>query len=120
MSDTPTLSEVENMYGKIANPDRAEQLIPQAERFVEDVLDDAVLLRQNLRGNRKDINVLMACHLIQLMEGGESQSKSQSGGNVSYNTVTGETMDTLSETRFGRMLLEYKRPRANISTYRTF
>ena len=123
MSDhTPTADEVKAFYGKVAIDDttRINTIIETAERYVESVLDDAILRRANVRGDRKDINIWIACHMIQLTEGGETGSQSSSAGNVTYNTVTGETQDTLSETRWGRMVLEYKRPRANISVERTF
>ena len=95
---TPTPDEVKAFYGKIAidDEDRINTIIETAERYVGDLLDDAILRRANLRGNRKDINIWMACHMIQLSEGGETGSQSSSAGNITYNTVTGETQETLS------------------------
>jgi hypothetical protein len=67
-----------------------------------------------LEGNRDDFVRWVAAHYAELSMGGEAQSESATGGSVNYNTVTGENLNGLSETRYGRQALDYVRSRANI------
>lgn len=60
-----------------------------------------------IEGNRDDFVKYLTAHLWELAEGGEAQSESSTGGSVNYNTVTGETMNSLTQTRYGREALEY-------------
>jgi len=81
-----------------------------------DLLDDAKAIRDGsysgrvsttpiLEGDQDVFTKYLAAHLWTLAEGGEAQSESAGGGNVTYNTVTGEWLDSLTETRFGRVAL---------------
>jgi len=61
----------------------------------------------------------LAAHKMTLAEGGEAQSESNAGGNVSYNTVTGDSMSDLQHTRFGRTALKHVRDRQGLGIARS-
>jgi len=67
-----------------------------------------------VEGDRADFTKFLAAHLWELAEGGEASSEGSQGGSVSFNTVTGDPMSTLTETRFGRMALQYLRQSQSI------
>lgn len=126
MVETPTVNEVEAQYGptdiETDAPDgetsKAEQLIEAAERMAQDLYGDAILFTSEQQGNAKDFVILLACHKWALREG-EPQSESQAGGSVTYNTVTGEVQDSLSQTKWGREALGYLGDQPNISVFKT-
>jgi len=69
---------------------------------------DAEIFRKNLAG-----------HKAELAAGGEAQSESNAGGNVSYNTVTGDAISDLQQTRYGRTALKHVRDRQGIGIQRS-
>ena len=69
---------------------------------------DAGVFRRNL-----------AAHKAELAEGGEAQSESNAGGNISYNTVTGDAISDLQQTRFGRTALKHVRDRQGLGLERS-
>ena len=69
---------------------------------------DAGIFRRNL-----------AAHKMQQAEGGQPQSESNSGGNVSYNTVTGDAISDLQQTQYGRTALKHVRDRQGIGIERS-
>src|SRR6056297_1675698 len=69
---------------------------------------DAEIFRKNL-----------AAHKTLNAEGGEAQSESNAGGNVSYNTVTGDAISDLQQTRYGRTALKHVRDRQGIGIQRS-
>lgn len=96
-----------------------QALLDRAERFVNTTMSDRVATLPEIEGDRDDLISLVAAHHFELASGGEAQSESSTGGSVNYNTVTGEVMNGLSETRYGRMALEYVRDEQGISMVRT-
>ncbi len=60
----------------------------------------------------------LAAHKAEEAQGGEAQSESNAGGNVSYNTVTGDAISDLQQTRFGRTALKHVRDRQGIGIAR--
>jgi len=59
--------------------------------------------------------------LFELAEGGEAQSEGSTGGNITYNTVTGDIVSSFSETRYGRTLRsEYLRDEQSVAFVRTY
>lgn len=61
----------------------------------------------------------LAAHKAQQAEGGQPQSESNSGGNVSYNTVTGDAISDLQQTQFGRVALKHVRDRQGLGIERS-
>jgi hypothetical protein len=119
----PSLQEVDEQYGdgrRTLSDSAAENIIDRADRLADDVYSSRVAREGQIEGNEKDFKVLLACHLIELTEGGEIQSQNQTGGSVSYNTVTGDPLDSLSETRWGRLAETYIRDNQSISIERTY
>ena len=75
----------------------------------------------SLEGDRDEAVRWLSAHLWELSQGGESQSDSTQGGSVSFNTVTGEWQNSLTETRYGRILSDlYLRDRQSVSIVRTY
>lgn len=112
---TPTVSEVEDQYGPTDIPDAdASNLIDQAERMDEDLFGENINFQSQRQGDKQDRVILLACHKWALREG-EPESESQAGGSVSYNTVTGELQNSLTQTKWGREYLGYLRDQPNIS-----
>ncbi|AHG00919.1 hypothetical protein HALLA_12105 [Halostagnicola larsenii XH-48] len=125
--DLPSVAEVEAQYGATEIPkepddgedkSQAELLIEAADRMDRDIFGQQVLYTSRTHGNRKDRIILLAAHKWALREG-EAQSESQAGGSVSYNTVTGETQDSLTQTKWGREYLGYLEDQPNIGIFST-
>ena len=60
-----------------------------------------------LEGDEDVFTKNLAAHKWELAEGGEAQTEGAGGGNVTYNTVTGDILDYLTETRYGRTALAH-------------
>lgn len=95
-------------------------LLDMAESEADTLYSGRVSRLPTLEGNKEDFIKLLAAHKFELAEGGEAQSESSTGGSVSYNTVTGDRIDGLSETRYGRQASEYLRSKQSISIVKTF
>lgn len=78
-----------------------------AEREVNQLYEGKTSTVPIQEGDRDDLIRYIAAHKWEQAEGGEAQSESAGGGNITYNTVTGEVFNNLSETRYGRAALEY-------------
>lgn len=105
-----TISDVESWDSKSWNAldsTQKQDLVDRAERYVDDILTKRTSTVSTIEGALDDLKTLIAAHFWTLAEGGEAQSESATGGSVNYNTVTGEVYNGLSETRYGRMALEY-------------
>ena len=103
------------------NDDKKDELIEIAESLVDGQLSKRQSRFSSIEGNRDHAKRLMCAHLWELAQGGESQSDNTQGGSVSFNTVTGEWQQSLTETRYGRMLNDlYLRDRQGLSIVRTY
>ena len=74
-----------------------------AEGMMEHQFSQRVSTLPNFEGDRKNGLSLLTAHFLELAEGGEAQSESSEGGSVTYNTVTGNPVESLQETRYGRL-----------------
>lgn len=100
---------------------KKDELLNIAETLIDGQLSEQQSHFSTLQGDRDDAVQWLAAHFFELAEGGESQSQSTQGGNVNYNTVTGEWTNSLSETRFGRVLNDmYLRNRQGLGIVRTY
>ena len=118
----PTVSDVEDWASKEWNAldsTKKQNLLDKADRFVSSNFGGRVSTLPEIEGDRDDLISLVAAHFYELSEGGEAQSESSTGGSINYNTVTGETYNGLSETRYGRMALEYVRDEQSVGMVRT-
>jgi len=71
-------------------------------------------------GARDDVIKLIAAHLYELAEGGETTSESSTGGSVNYNSGSVQEYQALSETRYGRQAQDYLQDEAGIGIVRTY
>jgi hypothetical protein len=114
-----TLEDVEDLSSVAwtqLTDNKKQSLLDMAERTINNQLSERHATFDTVEGDRDDAIRLLAAHKWELAEGGEAQSESSQGGNVSYNTVTGEWQASLSETRYGRMLSDlYLRDRQGLA-----
>jgi len=119
---TVTIADVESLDATgWSQMDQAvkEQALERARRLLDNQFSDKVATLPTFVGSRDDGLKLLTAHLIELAQGGEAQSESSEGGSVTYNTVTGEPLDSLSETRYGREFQDfYLRDRLGIGVIR--
>jgi hypothetical protein len=105
-----TLGDVEELdaqgWQQIDTETKQESL-DRARRLLDNQFSDRVATLPTFVGSRDDGLKLLAAHLIEMATGGEAQSESTEGSSVTYNTVTGETVDNLTETRYGRQFSDY-------------
>lgn len=102
------------------NDTKKQDLLDIAKNQIEGPLSARVSTLPTIIGDQDDALKFLAAHYWELAEGGESQSESSQGGNVNYNTVTGDWTDGLSETRYGRALRDtYLRDKLGIGVVRT-
>jgi len=117
-----TIAEVESLDATgWSQMDQAvkEEALERAKRLLDNQFSDKVATLPTFVGSRDDGLKLLTAHLIELAQGGEAQSESSEGGSVTYNTVTGEPLDSLSETRYGREFQDfYLRDRLGIGVIR--
>ena len=113
-----TRSDVEDLdsTGWQGLPDsKKDELLSVAENEVNNQYSAKVARLPTLVGDKDDAIKHLAAHKWELAEGGEPDSESQTGGNVSYNTSSGTWDSTLSETRYGRTFRDvYLRDEQNI------
>ena len=102
------------------NDDKLDWAIKKALGERDSIYSDRMARSPTLDGDPEIFSVSLAAHHATLAEGGEAQSESNQGGNVSYNTVTGDAVDALSQTRYGRTALEHVRDRQGIGMARSF
>lgn len=119
MADT-TRSDVEDIFGDSALTDaEKDNIVSIANRLADDAYSGQLRTLGEIEGNEKDFKTFLAAHMWELAEGGEISSESQTGGNVTFNHMTGDVTDSLTETRFGRQCLLYLRHGASISVEKT-
>jgi hypothetical protein len=100
---------------------RKQDLLDKAKSIVDGQLSTRQSNFSTLEGDRDEAVELLAAHFYEIAEGGESQSENSQGGSVSYNTVTGEWQNSLTETRYGRILSDmYLRDRQGLGLVRTY
>lgn len=118
-----TRADVENLDSKgwtQLSDSKKDHLLANARSLVDGQLSTQHSRFPTLDGDRDEAVEQMAAHLWELAEGGEAQSESSQGGNISFNTVTGEWFSSLSETRYGRTLSDlYLRDRQGLAIVRT-
>jgi len=96
-----------------------QESLDRARRLLDNQFSDKVATIPTFVGSRDDGLKLLTAHLIELAQGGEAQSESSEGGSVTYNTVTGEAINSLTETRYGREFQDfYLRDRLGIGVIR--
>ena len=121
--DSITVSDVEHVSSTgwdQLNDDKKTYLLGKAKRKIRGQWSRRQSNINTIEGDRVDATILAAAHAFEIAEGGEAQSQSSQGGNVSFNTVTGEWYESLSETRFGRELRDdYLMDQQGISMVRT-
>lgn len=110
----PTISEVEALsstsWDQLTDT-KKQELLDIAEREADQIHGGQVSRFSIIEGDKDDFIKHLAAHKWELATGGETQSESSGGGNVSYNTVTGDINSYLSQTRYGRDALGYLRDR---------
>lgn len=119
---TVTRSDVEALssMGWDHLPDESKDaLLIQAQTEATTIYSERVSTLPTLEGDEDEFVKLLAAHKWELAEGGEAQSENSSGGSVTYNTVTGEAMSPLTQTRYGREALKHLRSNASIGVVRT-
>jgi len=117
-----TIEDVENYSAtnwQQLDADVKTELLDHAENLMDNQFSERVSTLPNFEGNRDDGLKLLTSHLWDLSQGGEAQSESSEGGSVTYNTVTGDAIDSLRETRYGRQFADfYLRDRMGIGVVR--
>lgn len=117
-----TVSDVEELSStswEQFDQTKKQELLDMAETQADTIYSGRMSHTPTLEGDRDDFVRLLAAHLWTLANGGEAQSESSTGGSVTYNTVTGDPIDSLSETKWGRMAKEYIRSKQSIAIVRT-
>jgi hypothetical protein len=101
-------------------PEVKNTMLLTAQALIENQFTDRTSTLPTLVGDKDDATELLAAHLFDLAEGGEAQSEGGEAGNVTYNTTAGETLNSLTETRFGRLFADvYLRDRMGIGVVRS-
>lgn len=98
---------------------KKDEMLGIAERQAQDIYSGRSSTLSLIEGNVDDFTKFLTAHLWEQAEGGEPQSESSEGGSVNFNTVTGETYDDLTSTRYGRVAKSYLRDGSQISAVRT-
>jgi len=117
----PTVSEVEDLSStgwKQIDQQTKQNLLDMAEREANTIYGGQLATISEVEGNKDDFIANLCAHKLTLAQGGEAQSENATGGSVNYNTVTGESQDTLTETRYGRVCKMYLRQGASVSVVR--
>jgi len=120
---TVTVSDVEDYDAKgWAQLDSGvkSKLLDNAQNLINNQFGDSVATLPTLVGDKDNATELLTAHLWELSEGGEAQSENSEGGSVTYNTTSGNVMNSLSETRYGRQFADlYLRDRIGIGVVRS-
>ena len=117
-----SVSDVEALSSKgwqQLSDSKKEVLVQKAESETELLYSGRLSTISEIEGAVDDFAASLAAHHFTQAEGGEAQSESSQGGSVNYNTVTGEGINDLSTTRYGRTCLRYLRRGASISVVRS-
>ena len=101
-----TVEDVENYASKKwqqLDGDVKQEQLDLAESMLANQFSERMATLPNFKGDRDFGLKLLTAHLWELAQGGEAQSESSEGGSVTYNTVTGNAVDSLQETKYGRL-----------------
>ena len=101
-----TVEDVENYAAKQwqqLDGDVKQEQLELAESMLANQFSERMATLPNFKGDRDFGKKLLTAHLWELAQGGEAQSESSEGGSVTYNTVTGNAVDSLQETKYGRL-----------------
>ena len=102
------------------DPDVKSAELERAKRMIQDQFTDRISTLPTLIGDAGDATKLLTAHFWELTTGGEAQSESSEGGSVTYNTVTGDSLNSLTETRYGRQFSDHHlRDRLGIGVVRS-
>jgi len=100
--------------------DEVQTHIDTAEDLYTGVYSERLGRRSQVRVDPDRFVTYVAAHLAELAQGGEAQSENQGAGSVSYNTVTGQPLQSLSETRYGRVARSMIQQQQNIGATRSY
>jgi len=118
----PTVNDVEALsatgWNQLSNT-KKQALLDDAITEADTIYTGRFARLPTLDGDRLIFIKNLAAHKWTLAEGGEAQSESNTGGNVSYNTVTGDPLQDLAQTRYGRTALNHVRDRLGIGIARS-
>jgi hypothetical protein len=119
----PTKSDVEALsstgFTQLSDP-KKQALLDDAITETDNLYANKRMSRiPNLDGDREIFIKNLAAHKWTIAEGGEAQSESSAGGSVSYNTVTGDAINNLQQTRYGREALNHVRDRQGLGIHRS-
>jgi hypothetical protein len=121
-SNDPTISDVEALSStgwSQLNDTKKQALLDDAIEETDTLYTDRYARLPTLEGSRSIFIKNLTAHKWEIAEGGEAQSESNQGGNVSYNTVTGDAIQHLQQTRYGREALNHVRDRQGIGIVRS-
>jgi hypothetical protein len=119
---TDIREDVENLSStgfKQLSDDKKNWLIREAISEASTLYTGKYSRLPTVDGDAETFRLNLAAHKMTIAEGGEAQSESNAGGNVSYNTVTGDAISDLQHTRFGRTALKHVRDRQGIGIVRS-
>ena len=120
MSDV-TVSDVEALsstgWRNLAQ-DKKEALLDDAIRESNTIYTGRFSRLPTIDGDREIFIKNLAAHKFEYAQGGEAQNESASGGSVSYNTVSGDSIDDLQQTRYGRTALKHVRMNQSLGLVR--
>lgn len=118
-----TISDVESLsstaWSQLSDT-KKQDLLDIATREANGLYSKRVRAFPTLDGDEDDFITYLAAHKWEQAEGGEANSQSSTGGSVSYNTVTGNPMKELQETRYGRTAYQYLRDEQSIGVELTY
>lgn len=118
-----TVSDVEALSSKgwqHLDSSKKTALLEDAQTERETLYSDRVGTIPTLEGDEDIFIKNLAAHKWELASGGEATSESQTGGSVSYNTVTGDAINELAQTRYGRTCLTHLRDGQSIGIVTTW
>ena len=101
-----TVQDVENYAStqwQQLDGDVKQEMLDLAESLISNQFSERVSSLPNFRGDKDYGTKLLTAHMWELAQGGEAQSENTEGGSVTYNTVTGNPVESLQETRYGRL-----------------
>ncbi len=118
----PSITDVEHLSSTgwdQLNDTKKQALLDDAITEADSIYTGRFARMPTIDGDRETFVKYLAAHKWTIAEGGEAQSESSQGGNVSYNTVTGDAIENLQQTRYGREALNHVRDRQGLGIERS-
>ena len=118
----PTVADVEAVSStswEQLDIDKKQALLDDAIREAESIYTGRFARLPTIEGDETIFKKYLAAHKWEIAEGGEPQSESAGGGSVTYNTVTGDALSNLQQTRYGREALNHVRDEQGIAIERS-